>query len=169
MFCRNYLQFNRQFWYFFFCSAVLLCRFNIPGPDRWDLSGASAANFRQRSILNMPSRAWSVGTHYTSQSLFRKRSGGTSTPGDFSRHVIREHFNGPGSVISRVSLWMWPLEWLIQFNYKIWRHDSGVNSYRQPRHWGPRAQNGKGGPKWPELRIKTVNPYRMFAGGPKKL
>ena len=31
MFCRNYLQFNRQFWYFvLFCRSALLCRFNIP-------------------------------------------------------------------------------------------------------------------------------------------
>ena len=35
---------------------------------------------------------------------------------------------------------------------------SGVTSHRQPRQcrgW-PGAQNGKGGPKWPELCIKTV-------------
>ena len=31
MFCRNYLQFNGQFWYFvLFCRSALLCRFNIP-------------------------------------------------------------------------------------------------------------------------------------------
>jgi len=33
MFCRNYLQFNRQFWHFvLFCRSALLCRFNIGYP-----------------------------------------------------------------------------------------------------------------------------------------
>jgi len=36
---------------------------------------------------------------------------------------------------------------------------SGVTSHRQPRQCrGAGAQNGKGGPKWPELCIKTVSP-----------
>jgi len=36
-------------------------------------------------------------------------------------------------------------------------YDSGVTSHRQPRQCrGAEAQNGKGGPKWPELCIKTV-------------
>jgi len=45
---------------------------------------------------------------------------------------------------------------------------SGVTSHRQP--WQLRgAQNGKEGPKWPELCIKTVRPQRMFAGGGAKI
>jgi len=40
MFCRNYLQFNRQFWYFvLFCRSALLCRFNLP-QNRFDPAAA---------------------------------------------------------------------------------------------------------------------------------
>ena len=53
MFCRNYLQFNRQFWYFvLFCRSALLCRFNIP---------ASKPNWHRGQIIRpqpRPHSSW---------------------------------------------------------------------------------------------------------------
>ena len=118
---------------------------------RWDAWSTLGTEQTPATNARKKSRSTSANKASLQTEAYRLKSPKTTPP-------HRPPFHGPANVYYRISVKqrLFSLAngcntFHFHDNFRWSRLGSGITSHWQPR--GPGAQNGKGGPKWPELCI----------------